>query len=286
MKKTTWLLLALSLVAMLLVAGCAPTTPTPTASPTAAPTATPTTPPADKACPKVVSTTVGSAYRPVWWVSAYRPVWWVDDDYEELVLDYVTKLTITFDEAITSGCIEDPTNWDITVKNNDRNDTTLTEDEGITIMGTTIPKVNVLDVSLSTDGKKAYVYAVVLEDLSYVVKDVVYKVGTVTDTVPGPFPITDYFDGLICSEDDADDYAKPSDDAIISAAGLPTGAKILDYDLVSGPDTPEYADVVEWKLKDCVVADELGNACCDYSGSACCLERESVYGCSHESLGV
>jgi len=281
MKKTTWLLLALSVVAMLLVAGCTPTTPAPTASPTPTPTATPTTPPADKACPKVVSTTVGSAYYPLWWE-------WLEDS-EELFIPsgtagfYAVKLTVTFDEPIASGCIEDPNNWDITVKNSDRENTELkdgVENEDYWVY--------IFDVSLSTDGKKADIYAGVLEELSYVVKDVVYKVGTVTDTVAGPFPITDYFDGLICSEDDADDYAKPSDDAIISAAGLPTDAKILDYDLVSGPDTPEYADVVEWKLKDCVVADELGNACCDYSGSACCLEptcAECEEGCPLGSEG-
>jgi|GEM_PF-1256817 len=255
MKKTTWLLLAISVVAILLVAGCQPTTPATTPTPT--PTATATTPPTDKECPKPVSTVIGSAYS--------------NDGYR-------TKLTITFDEPITSGCIEDPKNWDIVVKNSDRKDTSLTEDEG---------KVTVLVATLSTDGKKAYVYATVEETLSYVVKDVVYsyKVGTTVYNngfAEGPFAVTDTFKGLICSEDDADDYATPDTDkssklfaGVKSAASLPSGGElvgILDYDLVSGPDTPEYADVVEWKLKDCVIADELGNACCDYSGSACCLE--------------
>jgi len=254
MKKTTWLLLALSLVAMLLVAGCQPTTPE--ESPSTSPSTSPTTAPTDKECPKPVSTVIGSTYG-----------------YEEN--GYVTKLTITFDEPITSGCIEDPKKWEVTVKNDDRETTELKVGSGVKILG----------VDLSTDNKKAYVYATVTEELSYKVEDVVYSY-TVSgkvykDVIEEKFPITEKFEGLICSKDDAKNYATPDDDLIVDeiwseVSGIPgvtkDDIKIVDYDLVFGPDTPGSADVVEWKLKDCVIADELGNACCDYSGKACCLE--------------
>jgi len=289
MKKTTWLLLAISVVAMLLVAGCTPTTPAPTASPSPTPTATPTTPPADKECPKPVSTQIGTVYDPVQWGTVENIVF---------ALDYITKLTITFNEPITSGCIEDPSKWDIVVKNNDRRDTELTETESVLVEGFSIPKVAVFDAELSTDGKKVEVYATVLESLSYVVKDVVYKdTNGNIGTAAGPFTVTDIFDGLICSQDDADDYATPDDvniRSVLSLAGVPVATysvannPIISYTLVSGPKTPKVADVVEWKLKDCVVADELGNACCDYSDSTCCLEptcAECEEGCPLGSEG-
>lgn len=98
MKKTTWLLLAISLVAMLLVAGCAPTTPTPTASPTPTPTVAPTTPPADKECPKVVSTVVSKIYAMT-------------------TSDANFKITITFNEDVYTQCADNPANWAITISN-------------------------------------------------------------------------------------------------------------------------------------------------------------------------
>ena len=255
MKKTTWLLLALSLVAMLLVAGCAPTTPAPTESPSPTPTVAPTAPPVDDECPKPVSTVIGSTY-----------------DKDE---GYVIKLTITFNEPITSGCIEDPSKWDIIVKNSDRQDTELTEPDQVKILG----------VELSTDNKKAYVYATVKEsNLNYVVSDVVYTVNDVVYVADGKYTIRNRdFKGLICSEDDAKDYATPDNEDVwdvipgvdvCRVLGSYDGDKnaIISFDVDHGPKTPKVADVVEWKLKNCVVSDELGNACCDYSGSACCLE--------------
>ena len=63
MKKNLWVLLALSaLIAMFVIAGCAPK---PTPSPTPTPTASPTVPPADTAAPKVVSTDVYKYYGAV-----------------------------------------------------------------------------------------------------------------------------------------------------------------------------------------------------------------------------
>jgi len=259
MRKSTWLLLVLALAAILLVAGCEPTTPTPTPPENGE---EPTPPPADKECPKVVKTEVAKAY-----IAA-------DEGYG--FEGYGFKLTITFNEPITSGCIEDPKKWEVTVKNDDRETTELKVGSGVKILG----------VDLSTDNKKAYVYATVTEELSYKVEDVVYSY-TVSGKVykdvieEEKFPITEKFEGLICSKDDAKNYATPDDDLIVDeiwskVIGIPgvtkDDIKIVDYDLVFGPDTPGSADVVEWKLKDCVIADELGNACCDYSGKACCLE--------------
>jgi len=260
MKKTTWLLLAISLVAMLLVAGCTPTTPAPTASPSPSPSPTVApTPKPDKECPKVVSTTVTEG---TWTFLPYT--------FENAI-----KLTVTFDEPVTSTCIENTNKWDITIKNDGRKDKLI---DGL------VPAV----VDLSDDGKKVDVYFWYCEPLSYVVKDVVYQIDGVNGVAEGVFTIYDEFCGLICSEDEADEYAKPSDETIIEQAGyIATGyddiyydpttyeyyeIKILNYDLVSGPSAPKYADTVEWKLKNCVVSDELGNQCCDYSGSACCLE--------------
>ena len=257
MRKSTWLLLVLALAAILLVAGCSPTTPPNGEEPG---NGEPTPPPTDKECPKVVvkSTTVADGY----W-ALLGPVG-----------GYFTKLTVTFNEPITSNCIEDPNRWDITVKNSGRRDTEITESENL---------VNILGVELSADGKKADVYFRVWEPLSYVVKDVVYQIDGESDIAEGVFPVEDEFVGLICSEDEAKDYATPSNEAIILAAALPVDSEILSYTLVSGPGAPKYADAVEWKLKDCVVADELGNACCDYSGSVCCIETtcaECEEGCT------
>lgn len=113
MKKTTWLLLALSLVAMLLVAGCAPTTPKPTVSPTPTATVAPTPTP-DEECPEVVS-----------------PGGTVVSKISEANANL--KIVITFNENIESSCIEDSSNWDIVVKNPGRIDTEITEADGIVI---------------------------------------------------------------------------------------------------------------------------------------------------------
>lgn len=163
-------------------------------------------------------------------------------------------------------------------------------------------------------------YFGVWEELSYVVKDVVYQIDGESGIAGGVFPVDEWFYGLICSEDEAKDYATPSNAGVLWAArnaitgmtdaqivaavneelgptvpytdidDIPLNTmmsalkiKLLSYTLVSGPGAPKYADAVEWKLKDCVVADELGNACCDYSGSVCCIETtcaECEEGCT------
>jgi len=105
MKKTTWLLLAISLVAMLLVAGCAPTTPKPTASPTPTPTATPTTPPSNY-CPTTVETVVTSLYCGT------------DPNYAESASAENVKasfsILISFDKDIVL-LDDNETNWEVTV---------------------------------------------------------------------------------------------------------------------------------------------------------------------------
>lgn len=95
MRKSTWLLLVLALAAILLVAGCSPTTPPNGEEPNGE---EPTPPPADKECPKVVSTVVSKMYA---W-EAGKPNF---------------KITITFDENINSQCADNPTNWLITITN-------------------------------------------------------------------------------------------------------------------------------------------------------------------------
>ena len=109
MRKSTWLLLVLALAAILLVAGCAPTTP---GNGDEEPgNGEPTPPPADKECPEVVSTVVSK----------------ISEANANL------KIVITFNENIESSCIEDSSNWDIVVKNPGRKDTEITEADGIVI---------------------------------------------------------------------------------------------------------------------------------------------------------
>lgn len=125
MRKSTWLLLVLALAAILLVAGCAPTTPgngdeePGNGEPTA-----------DKACPKVVKTEVSKLY--------------VADPTDLTKPNFQIK--ITFDENINSSCIENLAKWAITVANTDR-------------VGT--PTVTKLDVDV--DGKIVTVKARVVE---------------------------------------------------------------------------------------------------------------------------
>jgi len=113
----------------------------------------------------------------------------------------------------------------------------------------------------------------------YSVYDSVY--GTFTDR---GLQITKPFDGLICSEGDAKTYVEPDtkkEDAAAAAAGIVYSP--LNYvKSRSLPSAPTAADVVIWKLKNCVVCDDLNNCCCDYSGSDCCLEpvcEECVEAC-------
>jgi len=268
MKKNLWVLLALSaLIAMFVIAGCAPKPSSPTPTPT--PTASPTVPPADTAAPKVVSTDVYKYYGAV--SGPCNECW--DCDYpftkdpftvEEAIYTNCTcaieeqgefpivlvnplqspnfKIVITFDENIdtlVSSCIFNPANWTIKVKNAGRVDTELSSKEDA-----------VWVKSVEADGKKIIITAAVIE------------IGTAKLNPPYPYvPLYNNFAfcGLVCSSDDAAIYSK----------------------VVSGPwasqpfawAAPKVADEICWELSStCVISDELGNVNCGYSGCDCCLE--------------
>ena len=235
MKKYVWLLIAAAFaVAVLAMVGCRPAE-TPAASPSPSPTVTPTP---DTNCPKVVSTVVEKAYG---------------TDGTNF------KITVTFDEPIVSGCIEDPSKWSITVKNSGRKDKEITKNDGVVVNG----------VSLSPDLKKAIVKAAVTEKITYAVLYAVYD--TVTGDVYEYYgTVKKDFSGLICSEDDAKRYADPGLKA--GDLGIDTEEEDLVGYAITNVSAPTVADTVVWKLEGCVVCDELGYCCCDYSDSDCCLE--------------
>jgi hypothetical protein len=264
MKKNLWVLLALSaLIAMFVIAGCAPK---PTPSPTPTPTASPTVPPADTACPEVVSTDVYKFYGSYsdysgcavhcngWLPSTNDAIYTNCDCIVERDVELVKplnsplfKIVITFNENIDplmSSCLINPTNWYVKVSNAERivknldNDSSNTIQDGVTVLGVEI------------NGKQVIVTAEVHEA----------GINTVYPAYGGETLSNPYlFCGLICSPTDATQYAK----------------------VVNGPfngwsfgwPTPKIADEVYWKLSSsCVVSDELGNFCCGYDGSDCCVE--------------
>jgi hypothetical protein len=258
MKKNLWVLLALSaLIAMFVIAGCAPK---PTPSPTPTPTTSPTAPPADTKCPEVVSTEVVKTFYDVCNSGNcdWKPV------CSELYPTYSTnccdvngkatgtgafKIIITFNEnidPIKSSCVLNPANWVIEVTNPDRKDNKLTLADG---------DVSVLDVKF--DGKKIIVTAAVLEEGS----------NTVYVLPRGRAVTFDYFFcGLICNSDDAKSYA----DVVNGKKG---NVGITGAVIAGEIKAPTVADEVYWKLNSgCVVSDELGNWCCDFDGKDCCVE--------------
>jgi len=264
MKKNLWILLAISaLIAMFVISGCQKAvTPTPTPTPTA--TAQPTPTP-DVKCPEVVSTQIVKGYSMIGWDSAYGEIG---------VFPEAFQIVITFNEEIDpigSSCIYDLSKWDVIVKNKGRITT----------------EINWADVvAVKVDGKRIILLCLVEE--TGLVKPVEFKYKTVAgDIYSGSTPVIEedyfYYPGLICSKDDAQLYAdivnglKWYDYDILS----PVVIKLANYilpDIFLGTTTPLYtpptvADVVSWKLAStCVVADELGNYCCGFSGEACCLE--------------
>jgi len=259
MKKNLWVLLALSaLIAMFVIAGCAPK-PSPTPTPT--PTTEPTAPPADTKCPEVVSTEVVKTFisNPC----ANFPCFWnpcpiINDgqvstnccqDNENDGVPTGTgafKIIITFNEnidPIKSSCVLNPLNWVIEVANPERIDTLLTIADG---------DVEIVDIVIN--GKQIIVTAVVME------------VGARTVFVlPGGVPfLFDYsFCGLVCNTNDAKSYAD-----------VANGVGIVPAPILSGAiAAPTVADDISWEIGGgCVVSDELGNFCCGFSGSDCCVE--------------
>lgn len=305
MRKSTWLLLVLALAAILLVAGCAPTTP---GNGDEEPgNGEPTPPPADKACPKVVKTEVSKLY--------------VADPTDLTKPNFQIK--ITFDENINSSCIENLAKWAITVANTDR-------------VGT--PTVTKLDVDV--DGKIVTVKARVVETgiapTTYelvelpedweeftVLADAIAAAQAVVDVVNGystselfyflgayADPYYALLDALEAAEDalatpTLEDDGPALDDlnaaygcdptvepqveggclcrAILclglQAVEVPGDAPVFYGLICNQDDADEYvfgevksADEVSWKLTDCAVYDDLGNVCCEFSGKACCVE--------------
>jgi hypothetical protein len=151
MRKSTWLLLVLALAAILLVAGCSPTTPPNGEEPNGE---EPTPPPADKECPKPVKTVVSKIY-------------------DTTGKDQNFQIKITFNEDFNSSCIEDPASWTIEVENPDRAGTPTVTKQIITV-----------------DGKVVTVKARVEEAVTYRVKyetetETETKTKTETKTFPG-----------------------------------------------------------------------------------------------------
>jgi len=177
MKKNLWVLLALSaLIAMFVIAGCAPK-PTPTPTPT--PTATPTTPPTDTAAPKVLSTTVykyGASLCSTCGGALYEDC----NGYGGF------KIVIDFDEnidALMSSCLYSPSSWEVWVKNSGRYG---------------LPSVNVQTIEI--DGKRIVITAQAFE--TDTLSDVYTLIGD-------PYTMNPYlFCGLICNTTDAGNYAE------------------------------------------------------------------------------
>jgi hypothetical protein len=259
MKKNLWVLLALSaLIAMFVIAGCAPKPSSPTPTPT--PTTSPTTPPADTACPKVVSTEVVKTF----YNGSCEACGWDPCDtvcngvYSTNCCDCsgeegvplgtgAFKIIITFDEnidPIKSSCVLNPANWVIKVKNPDRFDTELTKAAG---------EVQIIDIAIN--GKQIIVTAGVMEKGTHQVW-----------VLPGtPITIPYAFCGLVCNLNDANSYA----DVLNGVGMVPPLPPILSGAVAA----PTVADEISWEIgSGCVVSDELGNFCCGFSGSDCCVE--------------
>jgi hypothetical protein len=245
MKKNLWVLLALSaLIAMFVIAGCAPKpSPTPTPTPTVVPTEAP-----DTKCPEVVSTDVYKYYGEIC-NTCYQNNNNIDQTLNGKI--YICKagetplfkIVITFDENIdtlASSCIFDPTNWTIKVKNNER------------------------------FSKEAIANAIVVEasGKQIVITAQAYETGQLLNVYS--FPAGGYINmdeflycGLICSKVDAQKYA----DEINTYGG-----SILSGPLYIGLfNAPTIADLVTWSTG-CLISDELGNYCCSFKGEDCCLE--------------
>jgi len=237
MKKNLWVLLALSaLIAMFVIAGCAPK-PTPTPTPT--PTATPTTPPTDTAAPKVVSTDVYKYYGTDLCSTCINAVYPCPDGTNNGSF----KVVITFDENIDtliSSCMLNPNSWTISVSN-----------AGRLYIDATNPVITAQVFNVAVDGKQVVLTAGVVEE----------GTNTVFTDPATEVPVDYFFCGLICNTDDAKAYAA-------KVNGIYDG-----WSLKGVIPAPTKADEVKWTLvSSCVVADELGNVNCGYTGSDCCLE--------------
>ncbi|WP_369018325.1 hypothetical protein QBE54_00095 [Thermatribacter velox] len=157
------------------------------------------------------------------------------------------KITITFDENIQSQCADNPANWVITVSNplTSRDDERFLATSNYTGTKTTTGTVTITGITIKDN--QIIVEARAEDDVS-------------AATVEG----SGTFYGLICSPEDAEDYYDEID----------SGNSVY-WDTTSGDPklSIDYADEISWALSSgCVISDELGNGCCGYSGSDCCVE--------------
>jgi len=290
MKKSTWLLLVLALVAIFLVAGCEPTTPAPPNGEEPGNGEEPPTPPADTDCPKVVKTEVSKLYV-------------AEEDKDDPEAPNF-QIKITFDEDFDSSCIQNPAFWTITVANADRVGTPVVDpitSENIDVSGKVVTiKARVVETGTApttyelvelpddwtpfTDLDDAIAAAQAVVDVvnGYSTSELLiflntYSTGGEYDALLAALEAEDLealnnaygpeqglglqavevpgeapvFYGLICNKDDAERYEK-------------------EFGLAA--DTVKFADEVSWELSDCAVYDELGNVCCEYEGEDCCVE--------------
>ena len=105
------------------------------------------------------------------------------------------------------------------------------------------------DIDVENDGRVRGTLYVILEDVDLELNGSVVEVDTYIYQVDQD---GDRFDGLICSTEDAEDYAE--------AMGL------------ADEDTPTSPDLVRVTLdSSCILYNELGEECCDgLEGEACC----------------
>ena len=293
MRKSTWLLLVLALVAIFLVAGCTATTPPNGEEPNGE--EPPPTPPADKECPEVVKTEVSKLY--------------VADPTDLTKPNFQIK--ITFDENINSSCIENLAKWAITVANTDRVGTPTVTKLDVDVDGK-IVTVKARVVETGTAPAPTYEFVALEEDWEEFddLEDAIDAADTLIEIVEGfsPAELASFY--FIVGEGDAligkaawetfvaaIEAIDPEVDTALAAYNdaftefgftveITQGEAPVFYGLICNKDdvaayekefglaagTVKYADKVTWKLSNCAVYDELGNVCCDYEGEACCVE--------------
>jgi len=305
MKKTTWLLLALSLVAMLLVAGCAPTTPkpSPSPSPTVAPTPTP------GVAPKVVKTMVTKGQG--------------DGEF---------KITIVFDKDVYSSCAENWRNWTVRVVNSQRKGGNIevgwfapvivgnqiilygwVEEVGAPVITYALRPLpdgwTGFDFAASVGNLPAAITAAgkIIADAQKVVDAVnalsaadlaaflsvhhteydalllaLNAAKAAKAVLENPAATQAQINAALADLDDLDDaYQALGLQAVEIGRTTPTFAGLI----CSEDDAAAYkkafgievtaADVVTWELSNnCAISDILGNSQCGYSGQACCVGPE------------
>jgi len=309
MKKNLWILLAISaLIAMLVISGCQkPVTPTPT--PTPKPTAKPTPTP-DAKCPKVVSTQAYKGYSDFIFNTG---IW-------ELEKAGLFTILITFDENIdptASSCIYDTANWTVEVSNPGRKKAvdarvlaTKTDGKKIWVLGHALETGPVTPVEFKFSWKNLGTGITCVENgytgsvfefsgcsgctTGQQLQDDYYYLGLICNTTDATKYIN-YVNGVLWIEPDIEDndikIERSLEEELKSyiAGGCIGGHDFQMLSIGSGFAAPKVADVVKWELSSsCVIADELGNYCCGFSGEDCCIEpvcTECADECPLETAG-